>query len=84
MMAGPPADGVTVTLHGYFSREYSGNRRSFTVPFTEDATPRTILTHLAVPLGAVGLLLVNKRQTTMDSELHAGDALDVLPLLGGG
>ena len=77
-------EAVTVLLHGYFSQQHSGSRRRFTLPLAEAATPRIVIARLAVPPGAVGLLLINKQQAGMDSALHAGDTLDILPLLGGG
>jgi molybdopterin converting factor small subunit len=82
---GVAAEGkVTVVLHGYFSRQYNVSRRAIVLPLAQAATPRSALAALALPAGAVGLLLVAKQQVTLDTPLHGGDTLDVLPLLGGG
>ncbi len=76
---------VTVALHGYFSRTYSGRgRQTAALPLDIASTPRSVLSHLALPPGAVGLVLINGNQASLDEPLHAGDRLDVLPLLGGG
>ena len=78
------AANVTVALHGYFSRQYSGSQRLLIAPLAEAATPRAVIAHLAIPLGAVGLILINNQQATLDAPLRGGDRLDILPLLGGG
>lgn len=77
-------DGITVALHGYFSRAFSGSQRTLVVPLADAGTPRAVIDHLAIQPGAVGLVLVNGAQASLDTPLHAGDRLDILPLLGGG
>ena len=54
------------------------------VPLAEAPTVQAALARAGVPAGAVGLLLVNRQTVSMDAALHAGDTLEVLPLLGGG
>lgn len=78
------ADTVTIILRGYLSHEYSESQRTVVLPLAEAGAPRQVMTRLAIPLGAVGLLLVNRQQVSMDTPLHGGETLEVLPLLGGG
>jgi molybdopterin converting factor small subunit len=82
-------DSVTVILRGYLSREYRESQRTVILPLANAATPRQIIAHLSIPVGAVGLLLmsrvkVDRQQVSMDTPLQGGDTLEVLPLLGGG
>ena len=82
----PPAgsETITVVLRGYFSRSLPKDLRSVTLPLAQGPTPRAAIARVGVPAGAVGLLLVNRETAAMDTALHAGDVLEVLPLLGGG
>ena len=80
----PAAQSITVALHGYFSQRYSGRQRPVIVPLAEAVTPRAVVARLGLPLGALGLVLINNQQATLDTPLHDGDRLDILPLLGGG
>lgn len=75
---------IIVVLRGYFSRHIPEDQRLQVLSLDQAATPRAVIAHLLVPPGAVGLLLVNREQVTMDTPLHAGDTLEILPLLGGG
>jgi hypothetical protein len=77
-------DTVTINLRGYLSHEYRESQRTIVLPATDAATPRQVIKRLAIPLGAVGLLLVDRQQVSLDTPLQAGATLDVLPLLGGG
>ena len=75
---------VTVVLHGYFSRHLPDGVRAHVLELAQAATPRAAAARLDVPPGAIGLILVNKQQASLDTPLHSGDKLDILPLLGGG
>ncbi len=79
-----PADTVTVVLRGYFSHYVQDSVRTVSLPLAEAPTPRAALARLAVPLAAVGLLVVKKEIVEPDAPLAAGDTLEVLPLLAGG
>ena len=78
------ANTVTIILRGYLSHEYRESQRTVVLPLAEAGAPRQVITRLSIPLGAVGLLLVNRQQVSMDTPLHGGETLEVLPLLGGG
>lgn len=75
---------ITVVLRGYFSRRLPSSERTVVLPLSSAPTPRAAMARLAVPPGAVGLMLVNKEQAQLDDPLRAGDVLEILPLLGGG
>jgi hypothetical protein len=80
----PIVDSVTIVLRGYFSRRLPDGIHAVTLPLTRAATPRAALAELTVPLDAIGLVLVNKEQASLDTPLCPGDAVDILPLMGGG
>lgn len=75
---------ITLALHGYFSRAYAGGQRPTIVPLADGDTARAIVSRMAIPPGAIGLALINGAQASLDTPLHDGDRLDILPLLGGG
>jgi hypothetical protein len=75
---------VTIVLRGYLGRDLPTGTRSVTLPLAQAPTPRAVATRLSVQISAVGLVLVNKQQAGMDTPLHAGDVVDILPLMGGG
>jgi hypothetical protein len=82
----PPSsdDAVTVILRGYFSRQLPSGGKTFTLRLADVPTPRTAAVRLSVPLPAIGLVLINRQQASMDTPLHPSDVLEFLPLLGGG
>jgi|GEM_PF-6293826 len=77
-------DTVTIILRGYFGRHLPDGRRTMVLSLADAPTPRAAMARLSVPAGAVGLVLINREQATIDTPLHAGDTLELLPLLGGG
>jgi hypothetical protein len=84
MVDQPAVDSITFTLRGYFSRRLPDGIHAVALPLTQAATPRHALAELGVPLDAIGLVLVNKQQASLDTALQPGDAVDILPLMGGG
>ena len=80
----PTVNSVTIVLHGYFSRRLPDGIHAVALPLTRAGTPRAALVALAVPLDAIGLVLVNKQQASLDTPLQPGDTVDILPLMGGG
>jgi molybdopterin converting factor small subunit len=83
-VSGEVSGEVTVVLHGYFSRRLPEGAHRYVLELAQAATPRVVAAHLGVPLGAIGLILINREQASMDTPLRAGDSVDILPLLGGG
>jgi molybdopterin synthase sulfur carrier subunit len=58
--------------------------RNARVQLQDGACITDVLTLLAISLDDVGILVVNHRDATFDQQLHEGDAITIIPPIGGG
>ena len=58
--------------------------RKARVQLQEGARVTDLLTLLVISHDDVGILVVNHRDATFDQQLHEGDAITIIPLIGGG
>lgn len=54
------------------------------VQLQDGACVTDLLTLLGISLDDVGILVVNHRDATFDQQLHEGDAITIIPPIGGG
>jgi sulfur-carrier protein len=59
-------------------------RAEAAVPTAQAPTVAALCESLGVPLGAVGLVLVNGVHAALESELRSGDDVSLFPPVGGG
>ncbi|BBO72471.1 molybdopterin synthase sulfur carrier subunit [Desulfosarcina alkanivorans] len=75
---------MRVTVKRFAVREKEPGTPSKTVDLRDGATVRDLLGHLALDDIDVGILTVNGRSATFDRILAEGDAVTLIPPIGGG
>lgn len=52
--------------------------------YPDGATVADVVAEKGIPVGEIGIMLINCRHVHLDRELAEGDLLAIFPLLGGG
>ena len=72
---------VTVKLFAYFR---DGRFLVEDREFPAETRVEEVVSGLAINREEVGVLMINSRHCTFDTELHEGDVLAIFPVIGGG
>ena len=72
---------VTVKLFASFR---IGRSPLAEMEFPHGTTIADVVADLEIPVGELGIIMVNSRHARLDRELAEGDVLALFPLLGGG
>ncbi len=67
-----------------FATFREGRFKKSEVEVTEGGSVRDLLKHLQIEEKEVGILLVNGRNSSVESQLGADDVVSLFPLIGGG
>ncbi len=72
---------IEISLHGVFRIDRFAQQVR---DYPDGATVQDVVRDLGLPERLLGIVVVNERHATVDHRLQDGDALMLLPLLGGG